>query len=95
VFSYPPDTRGTSTTANRQQQLQGEGQGQPPQLLRNTTGLSLNPSHPSKTSYRDVSGVVMWDSLHHYWSTNSILLVTSTWVGGSEGGWIREEVEVG
>ena len=27
LFSYPPNTRGASTTANGQQQLQGEGQG--------------------------------------------------------------------
>ena len=27
VFPYPPDTQGASTTANGQQQLQGEGEG--------------------------------------------------------------------
>ena len=97
VLPYPPETHGTSTTANRQQQLQREGQGQPSQLPRNTTGLSLNPSHPSETSYRDLCGVLMWDPLHQYWTTNSVLLEDvnmGVW-GGSEGGWVREGVGVG
>ena len=44
LFLYPPDTRGASTTANGQQQLQGggTGEGQPPQIPGNMTGPLVN-----------------------------------------------------
>ena len=75
----------------------GRGRGSPHSYrgTRQDYPLTL---YPSETSYRDLCVVLMWDPLHQYWTTNSILLEDvdmGGWPGGSEGGWVREGVGVG
>ena len=60
LFPYLPDTQGASTTANGQQQLQGEGQGRG--SLHQHWGTQQDhpsTSRPSESSYGDVCGAVM------------------------------------